>query len=509
MGLFNSREKDTVLLNMSWEQMAVEPGTPLTRDGLRDILCKNADVACREIYINADAKIPAFLIYIEGIVNETFLNQYILAPLVQGEKFASVRSSRQAIETIRHGGVYFSKQQIRTNINMALYDVLNGSILLLFDGEQTAVSFEAKGFEKRQITPPTDENVFKGAKDSFVETLRVNTASVRQKVRSVSLNIREVIVGKQTLTPISVVYIEGIAREDIIKQVTDRLDKIDVDQALTTHIIEEYLNDNKYTLFPQIRKTERPSTFCAGILEGYVGLLIDGLPLGFILPTSFALYLHAPDDYSQPFLVASVMRIMRHALLVLTLLLPGYYIAITSFHPEMLPTPLAFSIISSQEGTPLPVSAEVLLMVIAFEVLVEAGMRLPKMIGSFLSIVGALVVGEAAIAAKFVSPGVVLVIAITAISSYTIPNQDLSIAVRLWRFLITLLCSLMGIFGLVIGALIMILNLSHLESLGVPYMAPYVDNDYRRLGDALVRLPVWMQKKKPSLLKTADKVREQ
>lgn len=316
-------------------------------------------------------------------------------------------------------------------------------------------------------------------------------------------------IGQQTITPVAICYVDGIANPHLIKELTKRLEKIDIDGVLTTAAIEEYIIDDKSSTFPQIVYTERPDKFCSNLLEGRVGILIDGLPTAFIVPGVINQFMQAPEDYSRNFLVASMIDIIRYLSLIVTLFLPGFYISISTFHQEMIPTELALSIIASKEGVPFPTFIEVIVLLIAFEVLLEAGLRMPKPIGQAVSIVGALVVGQSAVEAKMVSPAVVIIAAVTLIAGFTIPNQDFSNAARLWRIIMTIFPSIAGLFGLALGLIGLLLHLATIETFGVAYLTPFAANEGNELAkDTIVRLPMWIMKKRPRSLRTINKKRQ-
>lgn len=500
----NIKENNRVLLNEKPDYIDLE----LKIENIKHILEKSKDVQFRNVFINDKDNLPVTVVFIDGLINQQLISDYILKPLVQEPKFNNITKEKDAIELIERGSVYFSSQKKRQDINDVISDVLSGSTALIFDKESTAFTFDTKGFEKRSITEPTGENVIKGAKDSFIENLRTNTATVRRKIKSHNLVIEETKVGKQSVTNVAIVYIKGITNRHIVEELNKRLDQIDTDSVITSGVIEENIIDNKYSPFPQVIYTERPDKFCANVVEGRVGIIIDGLPATYVVPATFGAFLQAPEDYSQSFIVSSVIRSLRFILTFITLFLPGFYVSLTTFHQEMIPTELALAITASKEGVPFPSFIEVIFMLVAFEVLIEAGLRLPKTIGQAVSIVGAVVVGQAAVEARLVSPTVVVIIAITAISSFTMPNQDFSNALRLWRFVFVLMSSAIGLFGLSLGGILLLHHLSSMEIYGIPYMSPFVGGENKVMQDSIFRLPFSAQYKRPVSLKTRNKKRQ-
>lgn len=480
----------------------------LTSENLKSILCKSNDMVFSEIYVNGDEMLPATLLFVDGLADKSVINNNILKPLEQESKLKKAKNTKDIIEMISRGAVYCHAQKIRDNIDDVIDDVLTGSTALIFDMGRIALTFDTKGYEKRSITEPANESVIKGAKDSFVENLRTNTATVRNKIRSKSLVIRETIIGKRTLTPVAMVYIDGITNMDLVNGVRRKLDGIDIEGVTSVGFIEENLIERKYSSFPQVISTERPDKFCANILEGRVGIIVGGYPVSYIIPATLAQFLQAPEDYAQNYINSSIMRILRYILMSITLLLPAIYIVLVQFNQGMIPSELAISIASTEEGVPFPSFLQTILMVLAFEVLQEAGIRLPRSIGQVVPVVGALIVGDAAVKAKMISPVVVIVIAATAAASYAMPNDDFRLSLRIWRFLVIVLSSVLGLIGLSIGIIFILHHLCKIENFGVPYLSPFAGIDKEELKDTLVRLPLSWYKNRPSTLKANDKRRQ-
>ncbi|KUO77691.1 MAG: hypothetical protein APF77_13190 [Clostridia bacterium BRH_c25] len=481
--------------------------TEITSDNVHSILGSNSDFTSRVILIRDNPAIPAVLAFLDGLVNSKLVNDNILKPLAQEKQFDTCKTAADAIELISMGIVYSSTIKLRTKLKDLTDDILGGGIAIIFNDAKTAFTFEAKSDLKRSISEPAAETVIKGSKDSFVEELRTNTALCRKKIKSPYLSVEEITVGRQTRTTIAIVYMKNIANRKLVDEVKQRLEAFDIPEALTPGIIEELLIDDQYSAFPQVQYTERPDRFCVNIVEGRVGIMIESVPTTYIVPGTLLQFIQALDDYSFHFMVGSALRFLRFLAMFITLVLPGFYITITTFHPEMLPTELTFSIVASKEGVPFPMLVEVIILLIAFEFLVEAGLRLPKAIGQTVSIVGALVVGQAAVEAKLVSPATVIIVAITAIAGFTMPNQDFSNALRIWRFLFVILSSIIGIFGLTFGLIFLLYHWCKMESYGVPYLDPFVANEDEQLKDTLFRFPNNIMKNRPSSLNTNNKKR--
>jgi spore germination protein KA len=331
----------------------------LTISNLRSILGKNSDVEFRDIFICGDQKYPAGLVFVSGLVDVKGIANDVIKPLMDNSLLCEKDSIKNIISLIQHGFVYSPTMKTYTSINDTINDILTGSCALVFDNENTALTFEIKGFEKRQISEPTNESSVKGPKDSFVESLRVNTATIRRKIATQNLTIEQTKVGRQSLTQIDIVYLNGTVNPNLVNEVKRRLESIEIDGVVEAGFVEEYIVDKKYTTFPLIGATERPDRFCISILEGRVGLVIDGLPVAYIIPATIQQFLRAADDYSQNFIVVSALRILRYFSMLLTIFLPAFYIAITTFHQEMIPTELAMAIAAAKEGVPYPSFIEI------------------------------------------------------------------------------------------------------------------------------------------------------
>lgn len=379
--------------------------------------------------------------------------------------------------------------------------LVNGFCIVLFPETGRALACEVKTGEKRSPSPPETENTVKGAKDAFTETLRTNTSLVRRHLRTPQLRLCETKVGRRTLTKVTVCWIEGLTDPALAAQMLARLGDIDIDGLLSPAAIEEYVTGSRKTAFPLLEFTERTDHFCQGLLDGQVGLLVDGLPLGYLAPVSLGRLMRSPEDRATDYLSASMLRVLRYAAMLVSLLLPAVYAAMAMFHQQMLPTKLLLSIIESKQDVPFSTPFEVLGLLCAFELLQQAGLHLPQAIGTAVSIIGGLVVGTAAVDAKIVSPAALIVTASSGICGFTLPNRELSDGLRLWRLFLTVLAGIWGLFGVTIGALLLLTRLSKLESLGRSYLAPFVEAEIK---GALLRPRLKAQKWREAALRPLD-----
>ncbi|MEG1857668.1 MAG: spore germination protein [Pseudoflavonifractor sp.] len=478
---------------------------PLTLESVEAVFADCVDFAERPFDLAGDTEKRVTACYVGGMVRMERAGDYILRPLAQDTALREV-PLRDAFRRMAGGALYNLMAEERSTMDQAVSDLIGGNLLLFFPGEETVLSFSVGTEEKRSISPPANEPSIKGARDSFVENLRTNTSLTRRHIRTPSLKIREQIVGRQSLTQVDLLYLDGIANPDTVARVAAQVAEIDIDALLSTGNLEEYFPGATRTAFPLMLYTERPDRFCAGLCEGRVGLLMEGLPLGYLVPADMGQFLHAPQDKSSNWMLASVLTVLRYLCLLTTLLLPGVYIAVVTFHPEMLPTRLLLSIIAARQDVPFGTIFEVLLLLTAFEILQEAGLRLPPSIGQTVSIIGGLVVGTAAVEAKLISPAVLIVVAGAGIAGYTMPSQELAGALRIWRFALAVAAGLAGLVGVVLGVGALVFHLAGLESFGVAYLTPFAANDGEQVaGHAVLRQPLPKVKLRAESLKTKNR----
>lgn len=467
---------------------------PLTLENLEQVFSDCVDFKKRKVFLHGDPQREVTLCYILGMARNERFNDYILRPLAQDPMLASV-PMHEAFTLLEKGALYDMAAERREDLDSVVQDLIIGYCALFFPGQSAVLTFPVATEEKRSVGEPINEPALKGARDSFVESIRTNTSLVRRRLRSPGLRIKEHVVGRESLTPVDVIYLDGIADLDTVRRLEQRIDQIDIDGVEATGNLEEYLTDEAHTPFPMMSFTQRPDRFCAGLLEGRVGLLADGLPLGYLAPGTISQFFKTGQDRAFNWMVASALMLVRYFCALVTVLLPGLYIALVTFHPEAIPVKLALSIVSAKQEVPFSTVFEVLIMLVAFEVLQEAGLRLPSPIGATVSILGGLVVGNAAVEAHIVSPAVLIAVAVAGVAGYTMPSQDMAGALRLWRFLMALVASVAGLVGLALGFAALIYHLARLESFGVPYLAPFTTGANHPQGHPnLIRPPLpWMK----------------
>ncbi|MDR2420953.1 MAG: spore germination protein [Oscillospiraceae bacterium] len=476
--------------------------------GLRERMAYGDDVIFTDFTVGGCGA-AATAVYIDGMVSTVTVYDFILRPLAAGRALSHAETARDVIGLVMGGRVFHGRKRLCLAPEEAEEELLAGAAVVIFDAAGAAVAFDAPGFEKRGVTEPTSENVLKGSKESFVESLRVNTALVRRRVKTGDLKIRELSVGRRTATRVAVVYVEGIANGNTAALVIKRFESADVDGLVSAGQVEAVLYERRDTLFPQALYTERPDRFVGNIIEGRVGIIIDGMPIAYITPVDVHAFLQAPEDYAHHFVLSSMFRIMRYVCAAASLVLPAFYVSVTTYHQEMIPTKLAVSIISSKQGAPFPTYMEVALMLLAFEALLEAGLRLPRAVGQAVSIVGALVVGQAAITANILSPGVVIIISAAGIAGFVVPSQDMSNASRAFRLALVALASVGGLFTTTLGLILILYNMCSIEIFGTPYLAPFAGGEGVRMFDDTVTRRAWaFKRRRPADISPEDSVRQ-
>lgn len=468
---------------------------------LKHIFQDCSELVCR--YMEHGGKKSAALVYLDGLVKTDILEEHLLRPLLeegQGGRLPSpgaMAASGVSLSQLAKTGTW--KDTVRA--------IVGAQACLLVDGSPEASVLDVTGGMRRGIEEPTTESVVRGPREGFTEDVRVNMALVRFKIKSPSLKTIPFTIGRETRTTVVLSYMEGLADPGVVKEAKKRLAGIDIDGILESGYIEELIEDEPLSPFPQLQYTERPDTVAANLLEGRIAIFTDGTPFILLAPVTVWQLMQASEDYYERYLISTLLRWLRLLFIFVALFLPSLYIAVTTFHQDMLPSTLILSIAASREAIPFPAIVEALIMEISFEALREAGIRLPKTVGQTVSILGALVIGQAAVQAGIVSAPMVIVVSMTGIASFTIPRFNLAISIRLLRFPMMLLAAGFGIFGMIVGTMLLAAHMAHLRSFGVPYLSGVAPYEKGAGKDIFVRVPWWKLDQRPRFLSKSNRRR--
>jgi spore germination protein len=435
------------------------------------------------------------LVYMKGMTDVKTFQESVLQGILSSESTESAQILIRRMVDLQQVAVTSFKQE--TEVDESLAAILDGHILLLLDGVPNMLRFPLSKMEKRAVSEPFNEKAVRGPRESFIEDIETNLTLVRRRIKSASLKTEERHYGTLTKTTVYLVYLEGICAQELVDEVKARLSRIELDGVLGSSYLEDYLEDNPYSPFAQLLYTERPDTFVGSLLEGRIGIMVDGTPIQLIAPVTMSMFLQSPEDYFQRFYQATWIRWIRYMFTMVSLLMPSFYIAISTFHPEMLPFNLMIAVAAAREVTPFPAIVEAFLMELMFEVLREGALRVPQPIGQSLSVVGGLVIGQAAVQAGIVSAPMVIIVSITAVSSFVIPHFDFGLSLRLIRFPIMLLAGTMGLLGIVVSLILLALHLVTLHSFGTAYLSPFAPYRPEDFKDVWVRAPWWAMKTRP------------
>jgi len=521
MGFFKKKSNSKIHSNsISASQMMTTSSTNELKANLqeniqiiKDSIGKSSDIIIREIRIGEEGTIKAGIIYTDGLTDTTALQNFILETLMLDFKETELQEKlspeQNLITVLKDFAMTVGEIKELTNFEVLFTGLLSGDTIILIDGYAQGLIISNRYWVERGVTEATAQVVVRGPREGFSENLRVNTALVRRRLKDPNLWMESKVIGKRTKTNVAMMYINGIANDKIVKEVRLRLDKIDIDGILESGNIEELIQDTPYSPFPTIFNTERSDVVAAALLEGRIAILVDGTPFVLIVPALFVQFFQSSEDYYQRADIASLIRLLRFFAFTIALLAPALFIAVTTFNHVMLPPALLISLAAQREGVPFPAFVEAIIMEITFEILREAGLRMPRSIGSAMSIVGAFVIGTAAVEAGMISAAMVIVVSITAIASFVSPTYDLAISARILRFGFMAIAASFGLLGITIGLIALLLHLCSLRSFGVPYMSPLAPFNLSDQKDTFIRFPIWKMFSRPRLINQQNIVRQQ
>ncbi|NQX60051.1 spore germination protein [Paenibacillus qinlingensis] len=485
------------------------------QDNIQEVkkkLGNSSDIILREFTLGSEEKFKVCILFTDGLTDTISVQNFImdsLLPEIHLERGTTSPPHEIWLEKFKNQILAVSEIEEVADFNSLFNLLLSGDVILLVDGYSQGFAIGMRGWVERGVTESNNETVMRGPREGFSENLRTNTALLRRKIKDPNLWLESRKIGRVTQTNVAIMYIKGITDDHIVEEVRKRLDDIDIDSILESGYIEELIEDKTFTPFPTIYSSERPDVIAAEMLEGKVAILVDGTPVALVVPALFASFLQAAEDYYQRWDISTLLRILRYTSFLIALLGPSLYIAITTFHQEMLPTQLLVSLAAQREGVPFPAFIEALMMELTFEVVREGSLRMPKAIVSSLTIVGSLVMGTAAVEAGIVSAAMVIVVSITAIAGFVVPAFTLSTSIRMLRFPMMALAASFGLYGIIIGVIILVLHLCSLRSFGVPYMSPFAPFNLKGNKDTIMRVPLWALFSRPRIINKLNVVREQ
>ncbi len=475
----------------------------------------NSDIVFRDFYITAkNVEYKSLLIYIDGMVDTDLINNYVLKPLMLKNTNNTFDSNIQeynnklSVKKIKNVNLsdYIYTNLIPQNavtkeeyFEDAISGINSGNCVLFVDSLNISFDIDVKGFKQRGVEQPQNENIIKGPQEAFVENIRTNTSLLRRIVNNQNLIIENLSVGRINKTKCAVCYMQNITNSDLVAEAKFRLNNLDVDTIISSGQLEQLIQDDTQTGIPQLLSTERPDKCVNGLMQGRIVILLNGNPYALIAPAVITDFLSSPEDSNLNPVFANFLRFIRILALIITLLLPGIYIAVSSFHQEILPTELLFSIFASKESVPFPIIFELLIMEIAFELIREGGLRSPSAIGSTLGIIGALILGEAAVSANIVIPFLIIVVAITGLASFAIPDFSFGFHLRMYRFIFILLGFTSGFLGIGLGIYFYISLICSLKSFGVNYTSTLF-SEYSPIGLKYFVPPFWKQEHRSTFL---------
>ncbi len=480
----------TLLLNKSLDA---------NRSDLKKMFNSSDDLVFREFYFGVGKRIRALIVFIDGISDKKLILDSVVRSLMVDihiiDTEVNFAESKNHFDEVKKQVLTIVEATEIHSFNDAVESVINGNACLLINGSNSGLSIGAKGGEKRAIDQASSEIVTRGSHEAFVEALRTNTSMLRRIIKNPDLVFERFVLGKRTHTDICIAYIKGIANEKIIEEVRKRLNRIDIDSVLESGYVEQLIEDSSFSPFATVGNSERPDKVASKLLEGRIAIICDGTPVVLTVPYLLIEVLQVPDDYYSRLFNVNIMRIVRAFSLAVTLTLPPLYVAITTFHQEMIPSILLIKLTAAREGVPFPVLLEALMSEMIFLLIRESGIRMPRATGSAVTIVGTLVMGDAAVTAGLISAPMVIITALSGITGLMLPA--LYNALVIFRFILILLGGSFGLYGVVIGLLCILAHICSLRSFGTPFLAPLAPVVLSDLKDTLIRFPLWMMKQRP------------
>ncbi|OMD63666.1 spore germination protein [Paenibacillus odorifer] len=477
--------------------------------GLQERLGHSPDIVIRRIK-STTTQVEVAAVYIEGLIEKLMVNEFVEHAMSfdkLSEENPVITSAEDIFLYMKELARGIGEEQTVGDWDVLFEALFSGDTVLWINGIREAIRGNTSGGEVRTVSDATTQVAIRGSKEGFTESIGTNISLVRRKIKSPNLWVESMKIGDVTQTNVSIMYIHGIVNDNTLYELRTKLQSIDIDGILESGYIEQFLEDTPFSPFPTLYNTERPDSVAGNLLEGRVAIFVDGTPFVLIAPTTFFMFLHAVEDYYQRYDITTLIRVLRFICLIISLFGPALFIAILNFHQEMIPTALLINFASQREGVPFPAFIEAMLMEFTFEIIREAGIRMPSPIGQTVSIIGGLVLGQAAVQAGIVSPAMVIVVSLTGISSFATPAFNMALSIRILRFIIMFIAAFMGLYGITIFTFIMVAHMCSLKSLGFPYMSPFGPFIAENQKDSILRVPLKYMRTRPRLVSQKNNTR--
>lgn len=447
---------------------------------IRFLMSNTSDLIIKNIELNSKR---ATLVLCEGMVSVSSMGEFLINNMREYKN--CIIDSDEIMLDIMNNYVWSADQKMIFTFSDVLRMVMSGFVVLLIEGSDKAISFGLQGFNVRGISEPSSEANVKGSKESFTESVKINMTMIRRRVKSNTLKFENMQIGSISNTEVVLVYLTDKVSDDILNKIKGKLKSVNLEMLMESGYLQSFLENTKKSIFSGIGYTERPDTLSGKIKEGRIGIIVDGTPFTIVLPYFFNEHFQAMDDYSNRPFYASFIRILKYVGFFMSIFLPGLYVAVAKFHIELLPKSFLQTIIESQENSIFPITIEAIIIFVIYEIMKEAGLRLPRPVGHTVSIIGALLIGDSAVNAGIISAPMVMIVALTAISSFVIPSVYEQ--VTFLRFIMIILGGLFGLFGFSIGFLFLIINITSIESFDIPFTSPFIPFNLSMMGDSLFR----------------------
>lgn len=479
---------------------------------IKDKFTDAYDFVCRELEVGDVYRIKVAILFIDGLVNKTNINEYTIGSLIKEEEIKSftLKGFKSSIlDIVSKEILYEAEMKEEFTIEKIINSILSGDTVLLIDNVDRAIVIGERGWPARGVQEPQTETVIRGPRDGLTETLKTNTSLIRRRIKDTNLKIIVHQIGKRSKTDVAVMYMEDIVNKSLLQQVNERLRSIDIDAVLDSSILENLMEDNHLSAFPQIENTERPDSVAASLYEGRVAIIVDNSPFALIVPATLGTLLQSTEDYYKRWPESVVIRILRIIAVFLATLSPALYVAVIAYHPGLLPTKLTYYLAASRINVPFPAVVETFLMEATIELIRESGTRISGPVGTTIGIVGGLIIGQAAVEAGIVSAILIIIVAITTIASFAIPSYELAGGLRVWRFMFIISAAVLGLYGIMLCGIVLGTHLIKLNSFEVPFTSPYsgLGIGSGELKDTLFKAPIQDLERRPLFTRPRDKIR--